>query len=145
MKCVTISSTSISDVVESPLKPRSLRSMYHLCILHQIFRCRKRGGRGLQLFSQSVRVETLLLLQHKFSTGTWKTQHMMQSWLFPFWPFFFPQPEHGSFLKEKGVQSKEKSMQLCACCMRRVPSVPEEVTTVQVSGNQFLPLSWTSP
>ena len=140
-KCVTITSTSISDVVESPLKPRSLRSMYHLCILHRIFRCRKRGGRGLQSFSQSFRAEMLLLLQHKFSTGTWKTHIRCTAGYFPFgfWP---PLPTRTwFFLKEKGVQSKEESMQLCASCRRRVPSVPEQVTTVEVSGNQFLPLS----
>ena len=60
--------------------------------------------------------------------------------------FFPPLPTRTwFFLKEKGVQSKEESMQLCACCRRRIPYVPEQVTTIEVSGNQFLPLRRTSP
>jgi len=49
------------------------------------------------------------------------------------------------FFKRK--RSAEKREKYAIMCMlhAQVPSVPEQVTTVEVSGNQFLPLSRTSP
>ena len=53
----------------------------------------------------------------------------------------------GTWFFFKIKRSAEKREKYAIMCMlhAQVPSVPEQVTIVEVSGNQFLPLSRTSP
>ena len=49
------------------------------------------------------------------------------------------------FFERKGSAEKREKYAIMCMLHAQVPSVPEQVTTVEVSGNQFLPLSRTSP